>query len=738
MCKSAVPFFFTALLFASFSRAEQLTAARAFGNPGLAGQAARGVAFSPDGRRVTYLRAKDDNAQMLDLWVADVAGGEPHRLIDSRSLAAGDKPLTEAEKARRERQRVTARGIVDYSWDDEGRFLLVPLDGDLYLCDATDARVRRLTETPADEVDAKVSPRGRYVSFVREQNLHVLEIASGRERAITTDGGGTLSFGVAEFVAQEEMQRFTGYWWSPDERRIAYARVDESPVDVVPRADIGPSGTTVVAQRYPRAGRPNAVVSLFVRDLSNDQTVKLDLGADPDIYLARVNWAKDGNTVYVQRQSRDQRTLDVIAFPASGGEGRVILTERSDAWIWLTNDLRPLADGNFLWTSERSGQRHLSLHRPDGTLVRTLTSGDWPVDKLEGVDETRGVAIFGASKDTPIERRLYEVSYRQPGEPKPLTPAGGWWTATVASKGGAFVGTYSDPRTPTQTALYTAGGARVRWIEENRLTETHPSWPYRDGLDAMEFGTLPAADGQPLHYVLKKPTGFDPAKRYPAIVQVYGGPHAQRVTRSWQPASDRVWQDAGYVVFKLDNRGSANRSVAFQTGLNRRLGTVEVEDQLRGAAFLKSLPYVDGARLGVMGWSYGGFMTLMLLTAENTPFAAGAAGAPPTDWALYDTHYTERFMGTPAGNPEGYRRSDVLGRLDRLKPGALLLLHGMADDNVIFENSTRLMAALQARGIPFATMLYPGERHSVIRSRTKGLHVMKTHLDFFDRKLKGE
>jgi len=514
-------------------------------------------------------------------------------------------------------------------------------------------------------------------------------------------------------------------------------RVDESGVDIVPRADIGPGGATIVMQRYPRAGRPNAVVDLFVHDMASGKQVQIDLGSDKDIYLARVDWSKDGKTLYVQRQSRDQKTLDLIAFDPATGQGKVILTETDRSWVELNDNFRPLKDGSFLWSSEKSGNNHLYHHRADGKLLAQVTRGDWPLDKVEAVDEARKVVIFGASMDTPIERRLYEVSYAKPGKPRALTPAGGWWTAKVASNG-AFVGSYVDPRTPSQTALYAADGKRVRWIEENRLAEGHPYYPYPAGHTVPEFGTLKAADGEVLHYAMTKPAGFDPAKKYPVLVEVYGGPHSQRVMKSWRPINDQIFAGQGYIVFKLDNRGSGNRSAAFKRALDRRMGTVEVDDQLVGAAFLKSLPYVDAERLGVMGWSYGGFMVDQLLTVPNTPFKAGVSGAPPTEWGLYDSHYTEQFMGKPEENKDGYAASDVLNRLDHLKPGSLLLIHGMADDNVIFENSTRLMAALQRKGIAFETMLYPGERHSVIRSRTKGLHVLKTHLDFFARKLKGQ
>jgi dipeptidyl-peptidase-4 len=726
------------LALSSPALADKLTPERVFADPSLSGPTAKGVALSPDGKRVTYLKAKPEAANIQDLWAADVKGGEPYRLIDSAALSSGTKELSEAEKARRERTRTSARGIIEYSWDKEGRFILVPLDGDLYLDSVADGKVSRLTETPGDEVDAKVSPKGGFVSYVRDQNLYIKPITGGAEKALTTQGKDALSFGTSEFVAQEEMDRFTGYWWNPSETSIAYTRVDESTVDVVPRADIGPGGATVVEQRYPRAGRPNAVIDLFVQDLASGKTVQLDLGANKDIYVARVDWSADGKTLYVQRQSRDQKTLELIAYDPTTGTGKTIVTQTDAHWVELSNDFTPLKDGSFLWSSEASGDKHLYHYAASGKLIAQVTQGDWPVSALEGVDEARKVAIFSASMDTPLERRIYEVSYAKPGKPKALTPAGGWWTAKVAATGGAFAGGYSDPRTPPQTALYDAAGKRVRWIEENRLAEGHPYWPYASTLPVPEYGTLKAADGEVLHYEILKPVGFDPAKKYPAIVSVYGGPHAQTVNRTWHSVRDRPYLEDGYVIFRLDNRGSGNRSARFKRALDRRMGTVEVEDQLQGAKFLAGLPYVDPDKLGVMGWSYGGFMTLMLMTAPDTPFKAGAAGAPPTAWQLYDTHYTEQFMGTPEQNKDGYANSDVVSRLKNLKPNSLLLLHGMADDNVIFENSTRVIAALQKNATPFEMMLYPGERHSAPGSKTKGLHVLDTHLEFFDRKLKGQ
>jgi dipeptidyl-peptidase-4 len=725
-----------AVLLCGPALAAQIPPERIFESPDINGPRARGVQLSPDGRSVTYIKIRADDLNVTDLWIADVAGGEPRMLIDGKKLAPADKELSEAEKARRERAGVATHGVVDYSWSDDGRFILAPVEGDLWLYDVASGAARQVTRTPADEIDGKVSPKGGFVSFVRADNLYVVPTGGGPERALTKGGTELKSWATAEFIAQEEMDRSTGYWWSPDEARIALAFVDQSGVDIVERPEVGPTGAKVVRERYPRAGRPNARVDLYVQPLKGGRRVRVDLGSDPDIYLARVEWSKDGRTLYVQREARDQKRLDLLAVDPATGASRVILTETSPHWVELTKDFHPLADGTFLWSSERTGARHLYLYSADGKLIRPVTAGAWPVDALEGVDEARGLAIFSAEKDNPTERRLYSVSYRTPGEPQALTPAGGWWTAEVAKRGGAFAGTYEDPKTPPQTALYRADGVRVRWIEENALKPGHPFWPYVDRLREPQFGTLKAADGQTLWWSMRTPPGFDPAKKYPVIVQVYGGPTGPQVEKKWRPVEDQMLLDAGFILFRLDNRGVNNRDVAFKTAIDRRLGQLEVDDQIAGAKWLQAQPYVDPARIGVTGWSYGGYMTLLLLTAPDTPFTAGVAGAPVTDWRLYDTHYTERYMGTPADNPGGYAKAEVLPRLAGLKPGALMIMHGMADDNVTFDNTTRVLFALQATATPFETMVYPGLRHRGGWTPKNRLHRALTTLDFFERKLK--
>jgi dipeptidyl-peptidase-4 len=733
--------------------ASDLTVERLFDPPDLAGPSLRLARFSPDGRLVSYLRARDDAPGVYDLWAYDIARGRHRLLVDSRELVPAEGALSAEEEARRERQRIAAlRGVVEYEWSPDSKSLLFPLGGDLYdyrLGKPAGAAVRRLTATESFETDARYSPRGRYVSFIRDQDLYAVELATGVERRLTTGGGGLVSHGVAEFIAQEEMNRNTGYWWSPDERHVAYTRVDESPVAETERFEIGPDGARTFRQRYPAAGQANAQVQLAILSLATGEVAWADLG-DQDCYLARVDWFPEGDRVLVQRQSRDQKRLDLIAFPAAGGAGEQIISERSDTWVTLQDDLYFLPRRReILWASERSGHNHLYRYDYHGMLKGAVTAGGWDVlgewqaPAVRGVDERRGHVYFMATKKTPLERQLYaaDLDAGAAREPVAITQRDGWHSVTMSRDARRMIVGYSDPQQPPQLALHDAGGRRIAWLVENRLDASHPYAPYLDRHSTPEYGTLPAADGTPLYWQMYKPPGFDPARRYPAVLLVYGGPTVQTVMRRW---GDRRGGQAvqllaqhGYVVFALDNRGSGGRGRTFNEALYRRLGGVEVIDQLAGVAWLKRQPFVDPGRVGVFGWSYGGYMTLMLLAQSPGTFRAGVAGAPVTEWELYDTHYTERYLGTPQENPAGYRASDVLTYAGAISD-RLLLIHGMADDNVLFTNTTKLIPLLVASGQPFEMVAYPGSRHAALSFRDTGIHGWKTILDFFDRHLQHE
>ncbi len=719
-----------ALVLSVPAAAAELTLERLFQSPSLSGPSPRMLKLSPDGRLATLLRNRTEDRDRFDLWAVDTASGEARMLVDSLKLGSGAE-LSEEEKMRRERARIAGtKGIVAYQWAPDGTRLLVPLDGDLFLA-SLDGNVRRLTETSATELDAQVSETGRYVSFVRDQNLHVLDTGSGQARALTSDGGGTLSWGVAEFVAQEEMDRHKGHWWSPDDRYLAVARVDESPVKVVTRAAIGADATRTFEQRYPVAGSANARVDLYVMQPDGGTPVKVDLGGDPDIYLARVEWAADGKSLLVQRQSRDQKRLDLLRADPVTGRTTAVLSESSPTWINLHNNLRPLRDGSLLWSSERSGFSHL-YHWRNGRL-RQLTRGDWEVNEIEGVDQQARRVYFTGTVDHPDEQHLYWVSYDRPGRPVRVTEPGWYNLADMDEAGSRMLVTRSSTTHPTQVYLADAAGKRIAWIEENRLGPGHPYAPYLDSHATPVFGTLPAADGTPIPYKMLSPPR-EPGKRYPVFVQVYAGPSGGQTLRNWPNPIQQYLVDQGWIVFSVDGRGTPRRGRAFADELYLKLGGVEVADQLAGLEWLKKQPFVDRNRVAVYGWSYGGYMVLKLLEAAPGAYAAGIAGAPVTRWELYDTHYTERYLGNPAKDPKPYEAANVIADAGKIAD-PLLLVHGMADDNVVFENSTALIAELQAKGTPFDLMVYPGATHAV-SGEARQTHLWRTITKFLERTAK--
>ena len=737
----ALPCLFCALFF-SAGLADKLTIERIFSDPNLSGPSLREIKISPDGARVTFLKSRESDSERFDLWVYDVSTKNSRILVNCDSILVGSENLSDEEKANRERKRLFATGIVEYEWSKDGKRLIFGVNGDIYCYDLSKphpSALSRLTDTAEFETDARFSPSGHYVSFIRQDNILIIDLASGKEKALTTDGKDLVKNGVAEFIAQEEMDRYTGYWWSEDEKKVAFTQTDESPVGVEERYEIYADTFKVVEERYPRTGTPNVTIKVGVVDVASGDRTWMDLGSNQDIYVARVNWLPDNRRIAIQRESRDQKVLDLMFADISTGKTNVVLTETSRTWINLNDDLIFLKKKPwFIWSSERSGFNHLYLYDLDGKSIRQLTSGNWVVSKLSRVDEKKGRVYFEGFAKDPLEKHLYGVALdgRSTRQAMQITQTGGWHDTELGENSEFFVDRFSNPETPTQTSLRRMDGTMIGFIEANKVDGSHPYHSYVSSHSPTEFGTLSAEDGSLLHYRITKPVPFDPNKKYPAIVDVYGGPGAQSVTRTWG-GKRWLWiqymAQHGYVVFALDNRGSGNRGKAFEDAIYRLLGRAEVEDQARLAGFLKTLPYVDSTRIGVYGHSYGGYMTLLCLMKEPGIFKAGVAGAPVTDWSLYDTHYTERYLGTPQANPEGYEKSGVLEYADHLT-GELLVVHGMADDNVLFLNSCRLFKALQDDGILFDVMVYPGSKHG-LSGTTVQTHYYKSVSRFFDEHL---
>ena len=713
----------------------------------LSGTPLRNVAISPDGSRITYLQGSEDDANQLDLWAYDVDTGEAALLVSSLELLGAPEVLSEEEKNRRERAREYGRGIIAYSWVDDDT-LLFPLGGDVYLYDLAAGESRQVTATQGFESDIKLSDDQSLVAYVRDDEIFVTDLESGLERQLTVGASDTIRNGVASFVVQEELDRSTGYWLAPGGERVAYTQIDESPVKLESRTDIGAEGFTTIEQRYPFAGTDNAKVRLgFAPTARRGRTVWANIPgweADDDVYLTRLAWSRDGERVYAGVLSRDHKTHTVYAIDPESGEAELFYEETSPTWLNIRSDLTSTEDG-FRMVSERDGTRR--LYAIGAGDARALTPEGLLVDEVACA--TEDATFVTGWQDDPLQRHVFRVTQAEPvaegeSEAPPAVPAfaveklssgEGRWDASFSSDCSRYIGDFSSPSQPPQSAVYDASGERVFWLDENRVEGEHPFAAFQAKASLPEYGTIPAADGTELHYELTLPRDLRPGEKRPSVTIVYGGPGVQRVHKGWERRElDRILTAHGFVVFKVDGRGSSNRGKAFEDHLYRGMAKVEVEDQAAGAEWLKAQDFIDPDRMGVYGWSYGGYMVLHML-GQTDLYAAGVSGAPVTDWALYDTAYTERYLGDPRTDninyTEGaYETANVLAHLDGLTE-PVLVIHGMADDNVVFRHTVKLMDAMIEAGRTNLTLkAVPGEKHG-FRSEAARIHRDRSILEFF-------
>jgi len=679
------------------------------------------LAFSSDDRFITYLRSADASLS-TELYAFDPETGEERLLASPPGGGETEENLSREEKLRRERQRVRGLGITRYAWahhEAKHPRMLVPIGGGIYALDqprpdatATLREVVAPGEKPA--LDPRLSRDGEQVAYVRDDELYVVPTAGGSPRQITDGARGTgRSHGLAEYIAQEEMGRNHGYWWSKSGDYLAFTEIDETHIPSYRIVHQGKETTDDSAHEdhgYPFAGADNAKVRLAVTPTRGGKVRWLDLSGDEagdDEYLARVHWLVDGRLL-AEVENRSQSRLRLLAFDPKTGSRRELLREESDVWINLHHSFRALDAGGFLWASERSGFLHLYLYDDEGALVRQLTQGEWPVDGVAGLDEDRGLVYFVAGREHPTQRHLYSVPLAG-GEPTRITEAAGTHSVILDHGFKRFIDSFSAPdQPPTITLRSLDDGAAIRSlpIPEDPRLETMT-------LPAPELVELDSRDGVRLHGAIYRPPERFGRGPFPTLVSVYGGPHAQRVTSSWGLTVDmraQLLASQGYVVFKLDNRGSARRGLAFEGALRHDMGNVEIQDQVDGVRWLANQGIADSHHVGIYGWSYGGYMAAMALARAPETFRLAIAGAPVTHWDGYDTHYTERYMGTPQGNAEGYAHSSVIDHVDEIV-GDLMIVHGLIDENVHFRHSARLINALVRARKPYELLLFPDERH---------------------------
>lgn len=604
------------------------------------------------------------------------------------------------------------------------------------------------TRVDGFQMFAKFSPDRRYVGFVRNGNLWLHEVRSGTETPLTCDGKlPDLLNGISDWVYEEEFQLRDGWCWSPDGRYIAFYQFDTTPIPEFIMTDERPKLPRNITVRYPQAGGNNSNVRIGLIDLEKEQTRFIDTGTwvhqKQDFeYLPAIGWTPD-NRLWIMRLNRHQNDLQLLFTDAPSLDATMILEEKSASWIEsssvfdMSQRIKFYNDGRyFFWASDHDGFNHIYLYDLDGKLQKQITHGSFDVMQLEAFDEKRSQLYFTASIGNPLEKHLYRTNIDSEFSPIKITSVSGSHESIVAPDGHYFYDSYSSVISPKRSGIYSTEGALINMIEDNHsLANELGEFP----APVWTFDSLMAEDGTHLYSFMIKPYDFDPAKKYPLLIYTYGGPTAQIVTNSWKGERGLWYQyltgELSMIIAGVDNRGSINRGKAFLTANYLHLGTVEPEDQIHAARIWGQLPYIDSKRIAIWGWSYGGINTLLSLCKFDGPdvFRMGIAVAPVVSWELYDTIYTERYLMTPGENPTGYFKASPVNYVQNLHPDQyLLLIHGTLDDNVHFQNSIRLIQALERANKPFHLMIYPGANHSMGRTGNKNtkLHLYQTITNF--------
>ena len=686
--------------------------------------AAPEIVWSPDGSSFVY----EDNGRLQH---CQAAKGKCKVWVALDKLAATAKTPSTSPRFNWQNRRVASH---QFQWFPNNLDLLASVKGDLFIVHH-DGKFDQLTSTELEEEDPKLSPDGAQILYRHAQNLYLLDIASKQVRQLTSDGSATLLNGQLDWVYPEELEIHTASWWSPDSKEIAYLQFDIADEFVYPQAFLLPQRALSEPERYPQAGTPNARVRLGVVSRNGGATTWMKTGDSPDVLLARIAWLPDSSAVALEVLPRLQNSLDLLFANPADGSVKTIVHEDSKDWINVVDNLQFLKSRpEFLWLSERSGFRHVYRYSNAGELLAQLTSGDWQVTGMTAVDEPQHTVYYTSSEQSPLEQHLYRVGLDAAKgvdalQRVRLTTPGFDHEIQSNSDGSFFLDHLSSLSSPPEIVLRDAAGETRMQLKRNEPKQLDDV-----ALLPAEIIQVPAPDGVILYARLIKPAGFEPGKKYPAIVDVYGGPGVQIVRNNWTGIDlDHFLASRGYVVWQLDNRGSSGRGHAFESPIFHNLGKQEVADQVLGLDYLIKMGFVDPDRIGITGWSYGGYMTIRTMLLAPDRFKAGVAGAPVTDWRNYDTIYTERYMGLPAQNLAAYDACSNVANAGRLA-SKLFIVHNLEDDNVLFQNTVQMANALEEADRPYFMQIYPQKTHGVTGVPRKALY--QSLVEFFDGNLK--
>ncbi len=683
------------------------------------------IQWQPGGTAFTYTK-KDSKTGFDDIYKMEVKSGKVNLLLEGSSLIYKGEPIH----------------MSHYKWTENGKYLLIEgpektiwrhsRQAPFYLYDVATKKVIALAHHDIHLRNVKLSPDGKWVGFVRDHNIFVVNLSTDKEIQITHDGTDNILNGEFDWVYEEEFGLADAWRWSPDSKKIAFWRLDQTRVGVYHLVDdLAGQYNTVFNLKYPKVGTKNSIVKIGVTDIINGKTTWMDIGKNVDIYIPRIYWTNSSNELAMLRLNRPQNRLEILLANTSTGKSKTIITDSDQDWVDIQDDIQFLKyKDEIIWTSEKSGYRHIYLYNYNGKLIHQLTSGNWEVSAVAGVSEESNYIYFYGKKESPLQQNIYRVKLDGTGFEK-ISSQPGWHDADFSPNCKYYIDFFSDVKTPTQTILRNADGSLIRVLEKDNikaLKDYHMVYP--------EFLTVSTSDGVELNAYMIKPYNFDPHKKYPVLVYGYGGPGSQMVVDRWGGSRTLFHQymtEKGYIVFCLDNRGTGGRGKAFKNVAFHDLGKWSVHDQIEGAKYLASLPYVDAKRLGFWGWSGGGYLTLMMMTKGAGYFRAGVAVAPVSDFKFYDTIWTERYMGTPADNAKGFKSASVLTYADRLK-GKLLIIHGSTDDNVHFQNTLAIADKFQEDLKQFDLMVYPNKNHRISGGNTQ-LHLFTKISDYFETNL---
>ena len=703
---------------------QPLTLKEIFASDELSTTPVKNIEWQPDSKAFTFTKINSQNG-FLDIYKHNVVTGKNTILTKGSELVYNSKRIKMSK----------------YRWTKDGKYLLIEgpvksiwrhsTQAPFYLLNVRTKKITALSNENTHLRNVKLSPDGKLVGFVRDHNIYVVDLSTGKEKAVTTNGTDNILNGEFDWVYEEEFGLADAWRWSPDSKKIAYWQLDQTRVKVFYLINEMYRYNKIFKLKYPEVGEQNSIIKIGVADLAANKTNWMDIGDNDDIYIPRIFWTNSSSKLAILRLNRRQNFLELLMANTENGKTKVTITDSDPAWIDVRNDVLFLKNKDqIIWSSEKSGFKHAYLYDYNGKLINQITKGNWEITKVADVDENNNWLYFNGKKTSPIQQNIYRIKL-DGTKLERISKKHGWHNGIFSPDNKYYIDFFSNASTPTKTILNNADGSIVRIINSGNIPALK-----KHNMVYPQFVKIKTTDGTDLNGYFIKPYNFNPGKKYPVLVYGYGGPGSQMVVDRWggyRTYWHQYMTEQGYIIFVLDNRGTGGRGKAFKNLAYGDLSKWSVHDQIEGAKYLAKLPYVNKNRIGFWGWSGGGYLTIAMLTRGADYFKTGVAVAPVTDFRLYDAIWTERYMGLINENVEGYKKADLINTAGGLK-GKLLIIHGSGDDNVHYQNTLQFINKCISINKQVDMFIYPNRAHSISGGNTR-LHLFTKITDYFLRNL---